>query len=285
MIGHLLVLACAVVSLQQTPVRIPDDEARDHLVKHVRAEPVTGVYANSVSADLVIGLDGTVEAVTIVTGNPLHRSAATAAFKQWRFKPFVRNGRPVRALVRFAIHVPDEPRSPEVALRETWGSLLKECLDLLNAGNPVQAEVTCRKALEAANKLPGNTALERSNALSMVGSSLLLLNRPREALTQYAEALKLAEEHRESDDADLGGAYMNMGRAHSVLKELETADTFYARAVSTLEAALKSLPSMRDVYTPRLRSALLEYARVKRARGHVDDAAALEKRAASLRLP
>ena len=43
----------------------------------------------------VIGKDGTVKQVQVVSGPPLLASAAENAVKQWRYKPYVLNGEPV----------------------------------------------------------------------------------------------------------------------------------------------------------------------------------------------
>ena len=45
----------------------------------------------------VIGKDGSVLNVEVVSGNPVLRQAAVAAVKQWRFNPYFRNGEPVEA--------------------------------------------------------------------------------------------------------------------------------------------------------------------------------------------
>ena len=43
----------------------------------------------------IIGKDGSVQRLQVVSGNPLLAPAAIAAVQQWRYKPFVLNGQPV----------------------------------------------------------------------------------------------------------------------------------------------------------------------------------------------
>jgi TonB family protein len=43
-----------------------------------------------------IGKDGTVQQLTVISGNPMLANAASNAVRQWRFKPRVRNGRAVQ---------------------------------------------------------------------------------------------------------------------------------------------------------------------------------------------
>jgi len=56
-----------------------------------RKEHISG----SVVLQAVIGKDGSVEDVRAVQGHPLLIAAATDAVKQWRYKPYLLNGRPV----------------------------------------------------------------------------------------------------------------------------------------------------------------------------------------------
>ncbi|MGZ4811394.1 MAG: energy transducer TonB, partial [Terriglobales bacterium] len=43
----------------------------------------------------VIGKDGRVKEVRIVSGLPMFTQSAVAAVKQWQYKPYVLNGQPV----------------------------------------------------------------------------------------------------------------------------------------------------------------------------------------------
>jgi protein TonB len=57
----------------------------------------------SVEVALLIALDGSVEDVQIVRGNPAFDREAVAAVRQWRFRPTVMNGRTVKLLYRVQI--------------------------------------------------------------------------------------------------------------------------------------------------------------------------------------
>jgi TonB family protein len=56
--------------------------------EHARAQRIQG----SVVLDALIGADGTVRKFTAIHGDPELASAASAAVRQWRFKPYMRNG-------------------------------------------------------------------------------------------------------------------------------------------------------------------------------------------------
>ena len=53
-----------------------------------------------VALELLVDLDGSVEKVDVVTGNPILASSAIAAAKKWKFPPFETDGKPMKAAVR-----------------------------------------------------------------------------------------------------------------------------------------------------------------------------------------
>lgn len=114
---------------------------------------------------------------------------------------------------------------------------------------------------------------------SLLGHALLLQGKTEEALPHYQEALSLDQTILKPNDADLASNYANWGRAYFRLGDFEKGDQFFSKAVGTFEAAILSLPQMKDNYARRLKNALLEYAEFKRAAGQNDAADALESKA------
>lgn len=98
----------------------------------------------------------------------------------------------------------------------------------------------------------------------------------------YEEALDLDKAYRKSDDADLASDYWNLGRAYFSTGELTKADGLYQTAVSTFEAAIQSLPSMKENYTRRLKRCLTEYVKLKETMGQDVAAQELRKKADAL---
>jgi len=45
--------------------------------------------------DIVVGKDGTIQGISMISGDPQLAMAAAHAVQQWRFKPWVRNRKPV----------------------------------------------------------------------------------------------------------------------------------------------------------------------------------------------
>jgi len=78
--------------------------------------PLLGHHASvqgSVVLQAVVGIDGTIEDLRILSGPAILTAAAQQAVRQWRFKPYLQNGEPVetkaRITVNFSIKVSDNP--------------------------------------------------------------------------------------------------------------------------------------------------------------------------------
>jgi TonB family protein len=76
--------------------------------------PLLGQHAKvqgSVVLQAVIGADGSIENLTVLSGPAILATAAQQAVRQWRFKPYLQNGQPVetktRITVNFTIRVAD----------------------------------------------------------------------------------------------------------------------------------------------------------------------------------
>jgi len=71
----------------------------------------------SVVLQAIIGADGNIQDLRVLTGPAILTSAAQQAVRQWRFKPYMQNGQPVeskaRITVNFTIHVGDN--SPKIS--------------------------------------------------------------------------------------------------------------------------------------------------------------------------
>lgn len=55
----------------------------------------------NVELDAVIGEDGSVEKVEIVSGNPVLTKPASEALKKWHFKPFMDGDKPMKVIATF----------------------------------------------------------------------------------------------------------------------------------------------------------------------------------------
>lgn len=100
--------AGASLAVEGAPKKITTTEAMGAVVTKVSPEyPALAKQlkiGGSVELAVVIGENGTVEAVTPISGNPVLTKPAAEALKKWKFKPFQDGGAPTRAEAALKIH-------------------------------------------------------------------------------------------------------------------------------------------------------------------------------------
>ncbi len=94
-----------------SPVSAPDlqqtiDSSYPLLGQHTRVQ-------GSVVLEAIVGADGAIEGLRVISGPAILSTAAQQAVRQWRFKPYLQNGQPVetkaRITVNFSIRISDNP--------------------------------------------------------------------------------------------------------------------------------------------------------------------------------
>ena len=64
----------------------------------------TARVSGTVILQAVIGKDGTIQNLHVVSGHPLLTQAALDAVKQWRYRPYILNGDPVEVDTQVEVH-------------------------------------------------------------------------------------------------------------------------------------------------------------------------------------
>ena len=63
----------------------------------------------------IVGTDGTIQTLRVLSGPAILTAAAQQAVRQWRFKPYLQNGQPVETkatiTVNFSIRVSDPAKA------------------------------------------------------------------------------------------------------------------------------------------------------------------------------
>ncbi len=111
-------LSPAVTPQPQVPqrVRISQGVAQGLLVRKVN--PIYPPLARQarISGTVVlralIGTDGSIENLTLVSGHPMLAPAAIEAVKQWKYKPFLLNGKPIKVDTEVTVNFELTPQSP-----------------------------------------------------------------------------------------------------------------------------------------------------------------------------
>jgi TonB family protein len=260
-----------------------------------KAEPVwpreaaEAKLGGAVIADVLVDRKGAVSSVTILAGHDVLHAPAVAALRQWRFKPFVRGGKPVPVQVILEVTFPDPIKDEERRVFETHRAASYECRRQLEAA-PQSAERACAEAVRRADALPLDRVPERSHAAGDLAHALMAAGRLREAIAQMERALVLRAKSLTPPDtpaADAGTADASQILAvlHHRLGDRDKADSLFSTAVAIYDEALKASPEMRAMYEPLLKIALERHAALKREIGDETAASALEARRRALNPP
>jgi TonB family protein len=97
-----LTLICVSCLLAEEVKRVSSDDAMKAVTSKTKPEYDTIArqlkLSGSVSLDVTIAEDGTVETVAVVSGNPILARLATAAMKRWKFTPFKSDGKAIKVI-------------------------------------------------------------------------------------------------------------------------------------------------------------------------------------------
>lgn len=89
-------------------VRVSSGVAEGMLIHQVKPPyPAAAKMARvegSVALQAVIGKDGSIQDLRVISGHPLLTSAALEAVKQWRYKPYYLNGEPVEVETQIVVN-------------------------------------------------------------------------------------------------------------------------------------------------------------------------------------
>ncbi len=270
------------------PMRVEPAAASENLAS--RTEPTVPPLAKAVQIggtvvlDITISPQGEVSSTKVLSGHPILVPAFVESVKKWKYKPFLRSGQPVSVVTRVEWTVPVAKSTPsqESALNEYYPAF-DTCYRLVREQRPADAEKKCSDAVKLSDNLPPSRDLERSSARTLLAHSLFQQHRVEQAIPLYEQAIELRAHHEGSEaDADFATEHANLARACFVAGQLDRADHLYFRAVTIFKAAIVALPTYRDNYGSRLKSTLLEYAKLKTAKGDSAGAAQLEGEAAAV---
>jgi TonB family protein len=94
-------------ALNSPPLWVSPEISEQHLVTRVEPEYPEQARKNGVQGPVVldawVGKDGTVQKLTVLSGNPELARAATQAVQQWRFRSFLQQGQPQEVTTRITV--------------------------------------------------------------------------------------------------------------------------------------------------------------------------------------
>jgi protein TonB len=98
------------------PVCVKDYAAGNNVIS--RVDPVfTQRRFNAIPVRIVIGKDGKVKHIHLISAFPDQAKVITDALNQWTFKPYLRNGHPVEVETGILFGTPPRPSVPTARAR------------------------------------------------------------------------------------------------------------------------------------------------------------------------
>jgi len=93
--------------LRTPPLRISPDTAKQYITQRVEPEYPADARERGIQGpvvlDALVGEDGAVQKFAAIRGDPQLAAAAATAVRQWRFRPFMQNGRPQEFQTRITV--------------------------------------------------------------------------------------------------------------------------------------------------------------------------------------
>jgi len=89
-------------------VKVGQAEAEAHLISSVQPQYPAKAREKGIQGTVmfraIVGKDGSIDKLYLLSGHPLLVSASIDPVKQWKYKPFVVNGEPIEAEIVIAVN-------------------------------------------------------------------------------------------------------------------------------------------------------------------------------------
>jgi TonB family protein len=285
----LFLSATFVCSQQPEPehlIRVSWGVAQTNVISHppVQCPPIAKAarLKGVVYIEIQVDKEGKVRSRKVKSGHPMLTQAALDNIQQWNFRPMLLKGELIVMETTAEIapcDVPDAAYEKENKVRAEQMAASRDCMARMNARQLEEAEITCRKALELANKVVGNTYIYEGIAPVDLGRLRLMQQNPREALPFFEQALKLREANQKPDEPEVGSAVAWVGIAKRRLGDEAGAlpDLERAEKIFTARIADTDFEEMRKSYARQLKIVREQHAGALQNLGRTEEADAVRK--------
>jgi TonB family protein len=267
-------------------IRVSWEVAQGHVISHppLQCPPIAKVarLKGVVYIEIQVDKEGKVRSRKVKSGHPMLTQAALDNIQQWNFRPTLLNGEAIVMETTAELapcDVPDASYDKEARFRDQQIKVATDCRARVQAADTANAEEPCKKALEMAHKVKGNTYLYESNALNNLGILRLEQKKRQQALAHFEESLKLLEANQKPDEAELGYTVGWVGIARRHMGDEAGALPYFERAEKILSARIAGtdFEEMRTNYARQLRSVREQHIGALENLGRKDEAEAIRK--------
>jgi len=288
----LLVLSFSLHAQSANEGFVMESEGTRHLLNH--PDPIYPPIAKaahiqgSVLLHVAVNENGAVTKVEAIGGTPMLKSAAIEAVKNWTYKPFEKDGKPVAVQVvvsvPFSLGIPSSEEKSDQEISQAYFPKADQCRAANAAQRWNDAIKACGDLVTIAERFSDQTSrhLEIMDAHEEYGESLSFSGRLPEALTELHIATSLADKYLKPRDDEFGAVYYWRAFAEHSSRMLAEADQDYTTAEFSFRQAILSLPDMKSIYSRHLAHTLAFHSVLEQQTGHPDQADAMRAEALSL---
>jgi TonB family protein len=237
-------------------VQVTPAEAELHLLK--RVPPVYPSLAQTTHIQGLVVLEVTIDEsgstkIRLISGHPMLAPAAIEAVKQWKYKPFERDGKPVTVKTKVEISIPehidqDDARREDI-FQSTYWPAERAGQRALKKDDYDTAKKNLLVSRAAAEERGDSKWLELAGTISELGSIERDEKNYPEAERLYKESLALHEKHQKPDEAEVGGALQALANVYLAENEPDKAEPLLLRSVTIYKERVATAPAQEEKTT------------------------------------
>lgn len=281
LLGFLLLFPALALYAQTAPPPVDDEPITPPAVVYpadAKAKQIQG----TVVLEVHVSETGAVTTVKAISGPPELQQAAIDAYRLASYKPILRAGKPVPAVVttkvEFSLH--QAPPTPDELLLKEFEPVHRQC-EALNRARDADAVTVCRKALDIAGRFtPTGQMVPHAIAYNDMALALLQQKKEKEAADIGDEAVvRIADVYPDSLAA--ANAYMTRAETRAHVRDIKGSIADCEQAERILRGLIEQqrAPYLAEDMKSQLKGVLRLHAVLLRSRHEDGKAKALEAEA------
>lgn len=243
----------------------------------------------TVKYELTVGENGVVIKARPIGGHPVLLTSSLNIAKQYRFKPYVIDGKPAAFVatieIFFSLDSTREEIEKEEEIARKYYAQSDRCRALMKERKWSEADSVCKIAVSIAEQLPATRAMEKYSAYKAMSYTAIYQKQNQAAIEYSDKALAVAKNEIDDTDSETGEIYFLLGAANHNLWNLERASEFFAKAEETYRKAFVKIDDdeIRQPFPQMIENILRAHLVTAEELGDKNKTAAVKKRLAELK--
>jgi TonB family protein len=222
------------------------DSTRQADLPNIAPEVAKGNLVGLVRLSIVIDEQGSVKAVTLISGHPMLAPATIEAVRKWRYKPFQIEGKTAAVQTVVQISIPENISQSDIEkgrkFQEAYWPNERAGRDALQKGDLVTAEAKLDLARTAAEERGDEKWLELADSISMLAGIKERQEDYPAAESMLKESLAIHRKHQKADEAEVASAEFQLAALYVQLQRPTEAEPLLVEAIRTWELRIADTP-------------------------------------------